>query len=48
MLETPMLGTWWGYAEANPTLVGVVVVILVVAAVGFVLRRYLEHRRTRR
>ena len=43
-----MLGTWWGYAEANPTLVGVVVVILVVAAIGFVLRRYLEHRRTRR
>jgi hypothetical protein len=46
--NVPMLGTWWGYADADRRLVGVVVVILVVAAVGFLLRRYLEHRRTRR
>jgi uncharacterized membrane protein len=36
-----MLGTlgWWGYAEGNPTLVGIVVVIIAVAAIVFVVRR---------
>jgi uncharacterized membrane protein len=29
----------WGYAEGNATLVGVVVVIVAVAAVGFVARK---------
>ena len=43
-----MLGTWWGYADADRRTVGVVVVVLVVASVGFLLRRYLEHRRSRR
>jgi hypothetical protein len=40
-----ILGTWWGYADANRTLVGAVVVIVLVAAVGFVVRRLLERRR---
>ena len=43
-----MLGTWWGYAEADRTLVGVLIAVLVIAAIGFVLWRSLEHRRTRR
>jgi hypothetical protein len=43
-----MLGTWWGYAEADRTFVGVVVVLLVAGAIGFVLYRTLHHRRTRR
>lgn len=31
---------WWGYAEANRTLVGLVVVLVVVAAVVFLVRRF--------
>jgi hypothetical protein len=30
---------WWGYAEGNSTLVGIVVAIVVVAAVIFFARR---------
>ena len=29
----------WGYAEANPTLVGLVVVIVALAAIAYVARR---------
>jgi hypothetical protein len=29
----------WGYAEGNATVVGIVVVIIAVAAVGYVVRR---------
>jgi hypothetical protein len=29
----------WGYAEGNPTIVGIVVVIIGVAAIGYVVRR---------
>jgi hypothetical protein len=29
----------WGYAEGNPTLVGIVVVLVALAAVGFIARR---------
>ena len=47
MLETTMLADWWGYADGDRTLVGVVVVAVVVAALGYVLRRYLEHRKRR-
>lgn len=31
---------WWGYAEANRTLVGIIVAVIVVAAVAFFVRRY--------
>jgi hypothetical protein len=34
------LGAWWGYAEGNPTLVGIVVVVVVAAAVGYLGRRW--------
>ena len=30
---------WWGYAEGNPTLVGIVVAIVVIAAIAYVARR---------
>jgi hypothetical protein len=30
---------WWGYAEGNPTLVGIVVAIIVIAAIAYVGRR---------
>jgi hypothetical protein len=30
---------WWGYAEGNPTLVGIVVAVIVLAAVAFIARR---------
>ena len=31
---------WWGYAEGNPTLVGIVVALVVLAAVIFMVRKY--------
>jgi hypothetical protein len=37
-METLGVG-WWGYAEGNPTLIGIVVGIVVVAALAFVARR---------
>jgi hypothetical protein len=36
---TPVVA-WWGYAEGNPTLVGIVVVIISIAAVAYVVRRF--------
>jgi hypothetical protein len=39
MVVTPAVGCW-GYAEGNPTLVGIVVVIISIAAVGYVVRRF--------
>jgi hypothetical protein len=36
---------WWGYADADRTLVGVIVIALLCAAIGHVLWRYLERRR---
>jgi hypothetical protein len=47
MLETTMIGTWWGYADGDSMIVGTVVVVMVIAALAHVLRRYLEHRRRR-
>jgi len=35
---------WWGYAEGSPTLVGIVVVLVVVAAIIFVLRKVWRRR----
>ena len=29
----------WGYAEGNPTLVGIVVIVIAAAAVAYVVRR---------
>jgi hypothetical protein len=31
---------WWGYAEGNATLVGIVVAFVVLAAVIFLVRKY--------
>jgi hypothetical protein len=39
MKEPGPAARWWGYAEGSPTLVGIVVVIVVVAAVTFLLRK---------
>jgi hypothetical protein len=44
----PVAGTWWSYAEADPTLLGVVVAALAVAAVGFTAARVLTRARARR
>jgi hypothetical protein len=35
----------WGYAEANPTLVGIVVVVVAIAAIAYVTRRWLRRGR---
>jgi hypothetical protein len=40
MKEPGPAAAWWGYAEGNPTLVGLVVVTVVIAAVVFVVRKY--------
>lgn len=39
---------WWSYAEANPTVVGVVVVALAIAAIAFVGTRVVARARRRR
>ena len=31
---------WWGYAEANRTLVGLLVGVIVVAAFAYLIRRF--------
>jgi len=31
---------WWGYAEGNPTAVGIVVVVVVAAAIAYLVRRW--------
>jgi hypothetical protein len=30
---------WWGYAEGNPILVGLVVAVVVIAAIAYVARQ---------
>ncbi len=35
----------WGYAEGNPTLVGIVVIVIAAAAVAYVVRRLLKKDR---
>jgi hypothetical protein len=40
MKEPRPAAGWWGYAEGNPTLVGIVVALIVVAAVVFLVRKY--------
>ena len=39
------LGAWWSLAQANPTVLGVVVAVVAVAAIAFVTRRVLSRRR---
>ncbi|HEY0255358.1 MAG TPA: hypothetical protein VGC41_27705 [Kofleriaceae bacterium] len=34
------IAAWWGYAEGNATVVGIVVVVLAIAAIAFVTRRW--------
>jgi hypothetical protein len=38
-VESRALASWWGYAEGNPTVVGAVVVIVVLAALIYVGQR---------
>jgi hypothetical protein len=39
------LGAWWSVANADKTVLGVVVALIAVAAVAFVARRVLARRR---
>ena len=41
----PVVRPMWGYAEGNPTIVGIVVVIIGLAAVGYIVRRLLRRGR---
>jgi hypothetical protein len=34
------IAAWWGYAEGNETLVGFVVIVIAVAAIAFVARKW--------
>jgi hypothetical protein len=45
MSADTVIAAWWGYAEGNPTVVGGVVVLVVLAAVGFVGRRLIRRGR---
>jgi hypothetical protein len=40
MFEPRTAAGLWGYAEGNPTAVGIAVIVVVVAAVGYVTRRW--------
>jgi len=42
------LGSWWSYADGNGTVLGVVVGLVAIAAVGFVGSRALEQLKRRR
>lgn len=46
-MEGNVAGIWWSYAEADPTLLGTVVVLVALAAIGFVVVRALAARRRR-
>ena len=39
-----ILYSMWGYAEGNQTLVAVVVILVVGAAIGYLVKRYLDSR----
>jgi hypothetical protein len=39
-MSTVPIAALWGYAEGNETVVGIVVVIVIAAAIAFVTRRY--------
>jgi hypothetical protein len=41
------VATWWGFAEGDRTIVGVVVIAVAVLAVAFVVSRVLSRRRKR-
>jgi hypothetical protein len=47
-MEANVAGIWWSYAKADPTLLGTVVVLVALAAVGFVAVRALAARARRR
>jgi hypothetical protein len=40
MQEPQPAAGWWGYAEGSRTLVGIVVVLVVAAAIIFLVRRF--------
>jgi hypothetical protein len=40
MMQPRPAAGWWGYAEGNRTLVGVVVLVITVAAILFLTRRW--------
>jgi hypothetical protein len=40
MVVTTQAVAWWGYAEGNPTIVAIVVVLVAVSAVAYVVRRF--------
>jgi hypothetical protein len=39
-MYTGSAAAWWGYAEGNATVLGVVVIVVSVAAVTYVVRRF--------
>jgi hypothetical protein len=39
MHVSPVVASWWGYAEGNTTVVAFVVVVVAIAAIAYVARR---------
>ena len=46
--KTAMLGAWWGFADADPVVVGVVVAALSALALSFVAMRVLRRSRVKK
>ena len=44
MYTARAVAAWWGYAEGNSTIVGIVVVLIGIAAIAFVVRRLWRRR----
>jgi len=43
--STAVVAAWWGYAVGNPEVVGLVVIVVAIAAVAYLARRLLRNRR---
>ena len=46
--KTAMLGAWWGFADADPMVVGVVVAALTALALSFVTMRLVRRGRVKK
>lgn len=43
-MTTSLIASWWGYAEADPTIVGILVVVVAAFAIAFLLMKLTRGR----